>query len=195
MDHGTRSASWLQPHFFGRPLCNGCRRRFPRWRNLAIVRLHHCRMECSKRGCGFPPVWQFFLSARKIGIDLLPVEVRERSELLAAFKSLPRSGVRALILFADAMFLANREEIAVLAAAGRLPAVYGTPGECRCRRSDQLRRQLTRKLASSGGVCRQDSERWLTSGPTCGTSHEIRAGGQSPDCQSNPRSDTDLGSN
>lgn len=62
-------------------------------------------------------------AARKAGIVLAPVDAREPSDLKAALPALRHDGVAALLITADPAFLADREAIAALALANRLPSI------------------------------------------------------------------------
>ncbi len=64
-------------------------------------------------------------AGRRLGIDLVSAEVRGPNDLDAAFQSLASEQVPAAIVLVDAMLFQERRRIAALAAAARLPAVYG----------------------------------------------------------------------
>ena len=64
-------------------------------------------------------------ASRNSGVTLVTAEVREPADLEAAFHSLANSDVQAVIVQVDGMFFNERERVAALAAATRLPAVYG----------------------------------------------------------------------
>jgi putative ABC transport system substrate-binding protein len=64
-------------------------------------------------------------ASRNSGVNLITAEVREPADLEAAFRSLANSDVQAVIVQVDGMFFNERERVAALAAATRLPAVYG----------------------------------------------------------------------
>jgi putative ABC transport system substrate-binding protein len=57
-------------------------------------------------------------------VKLVPVEVRAPADLDAAFQLLQREHVDAMSVLRDGMFLNERQRIAALAAAARLPAIY-----------------------------------------------------------------------
>jgi putative ABC transport system substrate-binding protein len=59
------------------------------------------------------------------GIDLMPLEIRSSDELGPAFESLLKERVEALAVPPDAVFNNFRVRIAELAAAMRMPAIYG----------------------------------------------------------------------
>jgi putative ABC transport system substrate-binding protein len=59
------------------------------------------------------------------GIKSVPAEVRTPNDLEAAFRALANDGVQAVIVLVDGMFYNERNRIAALAAAKRLPAIYG----------------------------------------------------------------------
>jgi len=64
-------------------------------------------------------------SARVLGLQLQPLEARDPQEIDSAFAAMARERAGALVVLADAIFLNRRIQIAELAAARRLPAVYG----------------------------------------------------------------------
>src|SRR6266478_5079889 len=65
-------------------------------------------------------------SARQtLGITSVPAETRTPNDLDAAFHALANERVQAVIVLVDGMFFSERNRIAALAAAARLPAIYG----------------------------------------------------------------------
>jgi putative tryptophan/tyrosine transport system substrate-binding protein len=62
--------------------------------------------------------------APSLGVELLPVEARDASEVERAVTAFARSGNGGLIVLSGNRSLANRELIITLAARERLPAVY-----------------------------------------------------------------------
>jgi putative tryptophan/tyrosine transport system substrate-binding protein len=64
-------------------------------------------------------------ASRNAGINLVTAEVREPGDLDTAFHSLANNGVQAVVVQVDGMFFNERERVAALAAATRLPAIYG----------------------------------------------------------------------
>jgi putative tryptophan/tyrosine transport system substrate-binding protein len=63
-------------------------------------------------------------AAAALPVKLVPVEVRAAADIDAAFQLLQREHVDAVSVLRDGMFLNERQRIAALAAAARLPAVY-----------------------------------------------------------------------
>ena len=63
-----------------------------------------------------------------LGIRLQSLEARTPDDLDPAFAAMARQRADALLVFADVMLNEQRVRIAGLAAAGRLPAVYGQEG-------------------------------------------------------------------
>jgi putative tryptophan/tyrosine transport system substrate-binding protein len=63
-------------------------------------------------------------TARALGVELKPVKASHSAALAAAFETMRREGVRALLVWTDAMFVSQRSRIVELAAQHRLPAVY-----------------------------------------------------------------------
>jgi putative ABC transport system substrate-binding protein len=64
-------------------------------------------------------------TCRTLGIKSVPAEVRTPNDLDAAFHALANDRVQAVIVLVDGMFFQERDRIAALAAAARLPAIYG----------------------------------------------------------------------
>jgi putative tryptophan/tyrosine transport system substrate-binding protein len=64
-------------------------------------------------------------AAQKLGVTLIPAEVRAPDDLDAAFRSLVDAKAQAAVMLVDGMAFNERERIAVLAAAARLPVIYG----------------------------------------------------------------------
>ncbi len=64
-------------------------------------------------------------SASRVGTKLVAAEVRAPNDLEVAFQGLANDHAQAVIVLVDGMFFAERERIAALAAAARLPAIYG----------------------------------------------------------------------
>jgi putative tryptophan/tyrosine transport system substrate-binding protein len=65
------------------------------------------------------------VAARKLGVALLPLDVRGPEDFQAAFITATRGNAQALIAFDDALTLAHRPGIVALAASSRLPTMYG----------------------------------------------------------------------
>ena len=63
-------------------------------------------------------------TARSLAVELRPVKAPNPAALGAAFETMSREGVRALLVWTDAMFVSQRARIVELAAQHRLPAVY-----------------------------------------------------------------------
>jgi ABC-type uncharacterized transport system substrate-binding protein len=64
-------------------------------------------------------------AAAALAIKLVPVEVRLPDDLDAAFQSLAREHVEAVLVLQDPTSLAERRRIAMLAIAARLPTMFG----------------------------------------------------------------------
>jgi putative ABC transport system substrate-binding protein len=64
-------------------------------------------------------------AARKLGVPLQPIEVRERKELESAFSEMARARVQGVVVLPDPVFYTARTPIALMAARNRLPAIYG----------------------------------------------------------------------
>jgi len=64
-------------------------------------------------------------AARALGVQLHIVQARTPPEIDAAFTAMRSQRVGGVLVLRDALFLAERAQIAALAAKSRLPAVYG----------------------------------------------------------------------
>jgi putative tryptophan/tyrosine transport system substrate-binding protein len=64
-------------------------------------------------------------AARALGVQLQILEARTPSEIDAAFAAMSSRRAGGVLVLRDAMFRAQRTQIAALAAKSRLPAVYG----------------------------------------------------------------------
>ncbi len=65
------------------------------------------------------------LAAQRLKIRLQPLEVRRPADFERAFAAMGREGADALVVLVDVMFVDHGTEIAGIAAARHLPAVYG----------------------------------------------------------------------
>jgi ABC-type uncharacterized transport system substrate-binding protein len=63
-------------------------------------------------------------TARAMAVTLRPVEVPSPRGLEAAFETMRREDIRAVLVWSDAMFVSHRGRIVELAAQHRLPTVY-----------------------------------------------------------------------
>jgi putative ABC transport system substrate-binding protein len=82
------------------------------------------------RDPGFPADYEFdatHAAARVLGVDLLPVEVRDPGELEQAFAGLVRRGVEGVVVFTHVLASRHAQQIVAEAAAHRLPVMYGEP--------------------------------------------------------------------
>jgi putative ABC transport system substrate-binding protein len=64
-------------------------------------------------------------AGKRLGVNFVSAEVREPHDLDAAFQRLSNGHVQAVVILSDAMLFQERKRVAELAAAARLPAVYG----------------------------------------------------------------------
>jgi putative ABC transport system substrate-binding protein len=72
------------------------------------------------------PQWQNAQTAGAATVaKLVPVEVSSALQLADAFAAIARQRVDVLVVTPDTVFLTRRKQIAELAAAARLPAIYG----------------------------------------------------------------------
>ena len=72
-----------------------------------------------------PQLRETKIAAAAAGIVLLPVEVSDADKLQAAFDTLQKERVEALLVSPDITFYSRRRQIAELAATTHLPAIYG----------------------------------------------------------------------
>ena len=73
-----------------------------------------------------PPQWQELEAAgRELGVNVVAEDVSTPDDLDGAFQALARQRVDVLIVLQTSMLLSERRKIAALAAATRLPAIYG----------------------------------------------------------------------
>jgi putative ABC transport system substrate-binding protein len=63
--------------------------------------------------------------AATLGIELVPLQARVPDDLHGAFENLAREKVAMVLTLVDAMLLNERKRIALLAAAARLPTMFG----------------------------------------------------------------------
>ena len=63
--------------------------------------------------------------AATLGIELIPLQARVPDDLHGAFENMAREKVAMVLTLADAMLLNERKRIALLAAAARLPTMFG----------------------------------------------------------------------
>jgi ABC-type uncharacterized transport system substrate-binding protein len=64
-------------------------------------------------------------AGKRLGINLVLAEVREPDDLEVAFRRLSDAHVQVVVVLANALLFQERQRVAALAAAARLPAVYG----------------------------------------------------------------------
>ena len=64
-------------------------------------------------------------ASKRLGLKLVFAEVKTPNDLGTAFKLLSNEHVQVAVILADAMLFQERQRVAELAAAARLPAVYG----------------------------------------------------------------------
>jgi putative ABC transport system substrate-binding protein len=64
-------------------------------------------------------------AAGKLGVTLVPAEVRAPGDIEPAFQRLASDHVQAIVVLVDGLFFNERQRIAALAAAAQLPTVYG----------------------------------------------------------------------
>src|SRR5262245_8046898 len=101
-----RSSWHLPPRSFAAPSKWGC------WSTPLFRRTRLCDRAPRK-------------AAAALAITLVPAEVRLPDDLDAAFHSLARERVEAVLVLQDPMSLAERRRIAMLAMAARLPTMFG----------------------------------------------------------------------
>ena len=72
-----------------------------------------------------PALLAMEMAAMTLGMRLHEIDVRDESELDAAFTTMARDGAKGLVVVTDPFTLRNRARIVGLAATRHLPAVYG----------------------------------------------------------------------
>ena len=72
-----------------------------------------------------PQVEEMRAATNRAKMDLITVELSAPADLTAAFKTLEGKNIGALLVPPDTLFLQMRKQISELAAARRLPAIYG----------------------------------------------------------------------
>lgn len=63
-------------------------------------------------------------AARKLGVNLIAMEARGRSDFEAAFAAMAREGAHALVVLPDPVFFTARKQVVEWATSYRLPAIY-----------------------------------------------------------------------
>jgi putative tryptophan/tyrosine transport system substrate-binding protein len=67
-------------------------------------------------------------AARTLGLQIHPIQISAESSLQSSFESIARDrSVQAVIVLTDALLYNHRKQIATLAAANRIPAMYFFP--------------------------------------------------------------------
>jgi putative ABC transport system substrate-binding protein len=73
-----------------------------------------------------PPQWKELESAGQgLNVNVVPSDARTPDDLEAAFRTLARQGISAMIVLQTSMLVTERRKIAALAATARIPAIYG----------------------------------------------------------------------
>ena len=122
-------------------------------------------------------------AAAALAITLVPVEARLPGDLDAAFRSLARERVDGVMVLQAPLFLTERQQIAALATAAKLPTMFGFREHAVAGGLMSYGVRPPRELAARGGVRGQDIERNQSRRPTGRIADEIRAGCQSQDRQ------------
>jgi ABC-type uncharacterized transport system substrate-binding protein len=65
------------------------------------------------------------VAARTLELDLHPLDARDADELDAAFATMTKERINAVVVMSDSAFVLHRQRFADLAAKAHLPAVYG----------------------------------------------------------------------
>jgi putative ABC transport system substrate-binding protein len=63
-------------------------------------------------------------AAAKLGMKLVPIEVRTGDEIVTAFQTLVREHADFVMVFTDAVYLTKRRQIAAFALASRMPTIF-----------------------------------------------------------------------
>jgi putative tryptophan/tyrosine transport system substrate-binding protein len=91
-------------------------------------------------------------TCQRLRINAVPAEIRAPNDLDAAFQGLANDHVRAVIVLVDGMLFSERNRIAGLAAAARLPAIYGFRDHVDAGGLASLRCQFVGEFSSCGGL-------------------------------------------
>ena len=73
-----------------------------------------------------PPQWQELeVAGQELGVNVVAADARTPDDVDAAFQALVRQQIDVMIVLQTSMLLTERRRIATLAAATRIPAIYG----------------------------------------------------------------------
>jgi putative tryptophan/tyrosine transport system substrate-binding protein len=123
------------------------------------------------------------VAARAMGLDIHVFNATTAREIDVVFASLAVEKLDALFVGNDAFLNSRRMQLAMLAVRYAAPAIYASPGLCRCRRADQLRNELSRYLPPIRRLYRSDHQRYETRGLAGAAGDQVRNGDQYRGCQ------------
>jgi hypothetical protein len=145
----------------------------------------------SGAGMSYNPffVKQLEAAARGLGLTVLPLEIRGGQDLSYAFAEIERARVGGLDGLRRAHYLGSSGQYHQLVREEAAARYLVWPVDHRRRgRPHVVRRRRVRSFSAGSRLRRSHPEGSETGGPPHRATHEIRAGGQSEDCQS-PRVD------
>ena len=116
-------------------------------------------------------------TCRRLGIKAIPAEVRSPNDLDAAFQTLANEHVQAVIVLVDGMLFSERNRIAALAAAARLPAIYGFRDHVDAGGLISYGVNLSENFHRAAAYV-NNSQRSQTRRSPCGVSHQARVSSQ-----------------
>ena len=122
-------------------------------------------------------------AAAALAITVVPVEARLPGDVDAAFQSFVRERVDGVLVLQAPLFLTERQRIAALATAAKLPTMFGFREHAEAGGLMSYGVRPPRELAARGGVRGQDIERNQPRRSAGRIADKIRTGRQSEDRQ------------
>lgn len=89
-------------------------------------------------------------SARRLGVELLPVDVRTPEGIPSAFERALAAGARCVLVLSDALMVRNRTQITQLARQVRIPTMYEGADYAEAGGADVLRAKSVRDVPAGG---------------------------------------------
>ena len=120
--------------------------------------------------------------ASSVGIEVVPVNVRDADEIERAATAFARTAGGGLVVTASALTLVHLDRIVALAAKLRLPAVYPRRAMS-ARRPDLLRARCGRPVPARGRLRRSHPQGREARGPAGAGADQVRTGDQPQDRQ------------
>ena len=119
--------------------------------------------------------------APSLGLEVVPIDVRTRTELERAVSAFARFGNSGLIVTASPLTQINRGVIIGLAARHKLPAIYANRTHVDRRRPDLLWARSGRPVPPRGGLCRSHPQGREARRPAGAGADQVRTGDQPQD--------------